>query len=213
MPLASAARAKWPYAVVALLFTLVGIDIGLRIAGQRAPAPDGAEGRDATRGGAAAPVRPRIVVVPAGGGATGEREDAPRAPEPPDPYREAAAKKVAEWAARAPDAGPFYESRAAEPPMPPLDEKAAALARSADEALRKGDRDAALRLLGEAEAAADDPRQKDDMRVRRLWILFEANDWSGVRRLAEDLGERAVRAENRRLAAELLAKLDKKASK
>lgn len=202
----SSLRAKWPYAVTAALFLLVGIDVGMRLSarGDRAPAASPAALEKSAAGSSAAPAK-NTVVHRGTPGSDSRPEQAPA----PDPAKEAAKSLVERWAA-APDGGPMYATRAEEPPMPRAEGKLAELQEAAERAGAKGDKKGAASLYKDAEDAAAEPRQKEEMRLRRLWILFDLGEMKEVRRLAEEIGAHPVRAESRKIASEVLAKLDSK---
>lgn len=212
-------RPKWPYAVVAALFLLLGVDIGVRFANRGAAgstAPPAALAQPgASPSAQTAPAAPaangttKVIVVRVGD--KGSRADGDPGSDPtppqPDPLQEAQTRLVAQWAKGA-DAGPLYPQRGTEPPMPPPSGKYAGLLAAAQAARGKGDNDEALRIYEEAEGVATDPREKEDMRFQQLWLHFERHDFKDVRRIAEAIGANPARAEARTQAAEILSKLD-----
>jgi hypothetical protein len=181
---------RWPWVVAAagagVILVALGVDIGLRIAERRSRSSDGVAQKEDS-----------------GSGLSPEERKVWRT-HPPDPIRDAVEAKQKDWAPP-PPAPLTYEPEA--PMPPPVD----ALLRRADEARAAHDLPRALELFAEAEAAVSDERQRESLRIRRLWVLYEAGRFDEVRRLATELGAHASRPDIQKMAAEVLVKLDKKA--
>ncbi|MFT3775478.1 MAG: hypothetical protein QM820_59785 [Minicystis sp.] len=178
-------RVKWSHVVVAGLFLLVGVDIGMRVA-SRGNAP--AEARPASAP-PAAPKPPPTVAK-----SESAKQDSKQADE----------KKPQNKPAEAPT------TREVGPALPPPSGKVAELIKAAEEANAKGDKPGAIAKLKEAAAAADEPARKEELTLRALWIHYEIGEMAEVKRIAEAMMAHPVREENQRVAEEVLAKLASK---